>query len=333
MATITKRSDNLGDPSWQVKIRRKGFPTLSKTFDSKARAEAWAHQIESEMSRGAFMDRSEAERNTLGDLLERYVREVTPHKKGHDAERYRIKALIASQKICKFRIAGLSSKEIATWRDARLECVSGSTVNREMNILSHVIETARKEWGVALHENPVSRVRRPKHNASRERRLSVAEQERLFSACESARNPFLRTVVELALETGMRQSEVVSLEWRYVDLGKRVVHLITTKNGTSRGVPLSSRAIALIVALPKSEDSRLFPGLTAEAVKRAFIRACDRANVENFHFHDLRHEATSRMFEKGLNPLEVASVTGHKTLQMLKRYTHLEATSLAARLD
>jgi hypothetical protein len=145
MATITKRSDNLGDPSWQVKIRRKGFPTLSKTFDSKARAEAWAHQIKSEMSRGAFMDRSETERNTLGDLLERYVREVTPHKKGHDAERYRIKALIASQKICKFRIASLSSKEIATWRDARLECVSGSTVNREMNILSHVIETARKE--------------------------------------------------------------------------------------------------------------------------------------------------------------------------------------------
>jgi len=267
MATITKRTDNLGDRTWQVKVRRKGFPAISKMFDSKARAEAWEHQIESEMSRGAFMDRTEAERNTLGDLLERYVREVTPQKKGHETEGYRIRALMASQKICEFRIASLSSKEIAARWDARLTSVSGSAVNGEMNILSHVIETARKEWGVALHENPVSLVRRPKHNASRARRLATVEQDRLFTACDSARNPFLRPVVELALETTMRQGELVSLEWRYVDLSKRVVHLVTTNNGESRGVPLSSRTTALMVALPWSAHGKVFPGLTAEAVK------------------------------------------------------------------
>lgn len=333
MATITKRSDNLGDPGWQVKIRRKGFPALSKTFDSKARAEAWALQIESEMSRGAFMDRTEADRNTLGDLLERYVKEITPHKKGRDAESYRIRAFIASQKICQFRISSLSSKEIAGWRDRRLECVSGSTVNREMNILSHVIETARKEWGVGLNGNPVSLVRRPKHNPSRERRLAVSEENQLLLACDGARNSFLRPVVELALETAMRQAEIARLEWDRVDLDKRVIHLILTKNGDSRGVPLSSRATLILDGLGRSKNGPVFPGLTPEAIKRAFIRACARAGLENFHFHDLRHEATSRMFEKGLNPMEVASVTGHRTLQMLKRYTHLEATNLAAKLD
>lgn len=332
MATITKRSDNLGDATWQVKIRRKGFPAVSKTFDSKSRAEAWASQIESEMSRGVFMDRTEAQRNTLGDLLSRYVEQVSPQKKGYEAERYRINALIQTQDICKFRIANLSSQEIAKWRDKRLESVSGSTVNREMNILSHVIETARKEWGVALSENPIGLVRRPKHNAPRERRLTPGEQDRLLTHCDSGRSPFLRPVVELALETAMRQSELVRLEWRYIDLKKRAVHLLMTKNGESRGIPLSSHAVRVIEALPTTGDQRVFPNLTAESIKRSFIRACSRAQLEDLHFHDLRHEATSRMFEKGLNPLEVASITGHKTLQMLKRYTHLEATNLACKL-
>lgn len=332
MATITKRTDNLGDPTWQVKVRRKGFPSIWKTFDSKAKAEAWAHQIESEMSRGVFMDRTEADRNTLGDLLGRYVKEVTPHKRGHEAERYRIMALMASQRICRFRISSLSSREIAGWRDERLQSVSGSTVNREMNILSHVIETARKEWGVALHENPVGMVRRPKHNPPRERRLIEGEQERLLAACRSARNPFLLPVVELALETAMRQSELVAIEWQRVDLTKCVVYLPTSKNGEARGVPLSSRAVAVLTRLSPLRSGRIFPDLTAEAIKRSFIRACARAKINDFNFHDLRHEAASRLFEKGLNPMEVASITGHKTLQMLKRYTHLEAASLALKL-
>jgi len=267
------------------------------------------------MARGMFVDRGEAEKNTLGDLLRRYVKEVSPHKKGYETERYRINALIESSEICKFRIASLSSKEVAKWRDSRLTEVSGSTVNREMNILRHAIETARKEWGVSLHENPVAFVRRPKHNPSRERRLTGDEEKRLLAECEAARNPFLRPVVELALETAMRQGELACLEWRLVDLRKRVIHLVVTKNGETRGVPLSSRAMAVIENLPKSLSGRLFPGVTAESVKRAFIRACSRAEIIDLHFHDLRHEATSRLFEKGLNPLEVASITGHKTFR------------------
>ena len=131
----------------------------------------------------------------------------------------------------------------------------------------------------------------------------------------------------------MRQSEIVSLRWKHVDLKKRVAYLPDTKNGDSRGVPLSTAAVDVLTALQRSErDDGVFPGLTAEAVKRAFMRACARANIEGLHFHDLRHEATSRLFERGLDAMSVATITGHKTLQMLKRYTHLKAEDLANKL-
>ncbi len=130
----------------------------------------------------------------------------------------------------------------------------------------------------------------------------------------------------------MRQGEIVSLDWKHIDLKKRIAYLPETKNGEPRGVPLSTSAIATFRSLPGSTTGKVFPGVTTEAIKRAFMRACQRAEIEDFHFHDLRHEATSRLFEKSLNPLEVASITGHKTLQMLRRYTHLRAEDLAKKL-
>lgn len=168
-------------------------------------------------------------------------------------------------------------------------------------------------------------MRRPQGAKPRDRRLVGDEAQRLLAACTDARNPFLLPIVKLAIETAMRQGEIVSLDWKHVDLKKCVAYLPETKNGEPRGVPLSTTAVATIRALPRSTTGKLFPGVTTEAVKRAFMRACERAEIENFHFHDLRHEATSRPFEKCLNPLEVASITGHKTLQMLRRYTHLRA--------
>ena len=172
-------------------------------------------------------------------------------------------------------------------------------------------------------------VRSPQGAKPRDRRLVGDEAQRLLSACADAHNPFLLRIVKLAIETAMRQGEIVSLDWKHVDLNKPSAYLPETKNGESRGVPLSTTAVATIRALPRSTSGKLFPGVTTEAVKRAFMRACARAEIEDFHFHDLRHEATSRLFEKGLNPLEVASITGHKTLQMLKRYTRLRAEDLA----
>lgn len=326
MAAFEKRGDY-----WRVKIRRKGFPVQTRSFDTKSLAARWASDIESEMSRGLFVDRTETEKNTLRDILSRYLKEVTPTKRGASAEKSRLLALLG-RPIGEIKMASLSSAHLAKYRDARLKEVAPATVNKELNLIAHAIQTARREWGIHLPENPVRLVRRPTPARPRDRRLADDEETRLRMACRNARNPFLLPIVTLALETAMRQGEIIGLDWKHINFKKRVAFLPETKNGESRSVPLSSAAIKAIKKKPLPVNGKLFPGVTTEAVKRAFIRACVRAEVENFHFHDLRHEATSRLFEKGLNPLEVASITGHKTLQMLKRYTHLKAEDLAKKL-
>ena len=326
MATLEKRGDY-----WQAKIRRESYPIQARSFDTKAQTERWARDIENDMNKGIFVDRTESEKNTLRDVLAGYHDEVTPLKRGASAEAPRLRAMMR-RPIAEIKIAALSSTHIAKFRDARLKEVAGTTVNNELNLIAHALETARREWGTHIPENPVCLVRRPQGAKPRDRRLVGDEEQRLLAACTDARNPFLLPIVKVAIETAMRQSEIVGLDWKHVDLKKRTAYLPETKNGESRGVPLSYTAVATLHALPHSISGKLFPGVTTEAVKRAFMRACERAEIENLHFHDLRHEATSRLFEKNLNPLEVASITGHKTLQMLKRYTHLRAEDLAKKL-
>lgn len=326
MATISKR--NTG---YQAQIRRKGFPPVSKMFKTKREAEAWTRSYETEMDKGDYLDRTEADRTTLQELLERYKRENTPQKKSKDSEILRINRMIREEAICQYKATALTSKLLAEWRDKRLHEVSGSSVNREIDILSHVINTARREWGIHIN-NPIELIRRPKHNKARERRLSSEEEAKLMYELEkTTRNPWIRPVVIFAIETGMRRGEILSLTWDNVDMLKRVAHLLDTKNGEDRSVPLTLKATALLQGLPKSIDGRVFP-TTAEALKLAFQRAVVRAGIIDFHFHDLRHEGVSRLFEKGLNVMEVASISGHKTLQMLKRYTHLSPEGLLAKI-
>ena len=204
-------------------------------------------------------------------------------------------------------------------------------------IVSHLFEVARKEWGIQV-QNPMRDVRLPPNARARERRLEpgregqASEESRLLAACQQARNPYLLPIVRLALKTAMRQGELVGMRWENVDLSRRIAHLPDTKNGEARTVPLSSTAIQTLRALPRSLHGQVFPGLTTEAVKQAFARAVRREGIDNLRFHDLRHEATSRLFERGLNIMEVASITGHKDLRMLRRYTHLRAEDLARKL-
>ncbi|HJV84495.1 MAG TPA: site-specific integrase [Noviherbaspirillum sp.] len=338
MAAITKRKSG-----YQAEIRRKGFPTVSKVFGSRRDAEAWSRRIESEMDQRCFVDRTEAEKTTLGDVLCRYKCEITPKKKSADSEALRISKFLRDEKICAYKVSALNGKLLADWRDRRLLEVSGSSVNRELNLISHALNIARKEWGIHV-DNPVSFIQRPKHNKPRERRLSAQEKDVLLLelklSCRrpngtfkagGSHNPWVLPVVLFALETAMRMGEILSLRWVDIDLSKRVAILHDTKNGERRAVPLSTSAIEGLSGLPRSIDGRVFP-ITREALKRAFSRACERAGVQDLHFHDLRHEATSSLFEKGLNMMEVAAITGHKTFQMLKRYTHLKAEDLAVKL-
>ena len=179
MATIRRRKDS---NRFEVQIRRIGWPTIVRTFLTAAAARAWASVIESEIERGVFIDRTEAEKNTLGDLFHRYLTEVSSQKKGHDVERYRLISL-QRDPIAKFKVAGLSGKLMAEWRDRRLKEVSGSTTNRDLNLISHVINVARKEWGMHI-ENPISMIRRPPENKARKRRLGAGEEERLLAELE-----------------------------------------------------------------------------------------------------------------------------------------------------
>jgi len=326
MATFRKR----GAYQWQAQVRKKGQPLQSKTFGTRAEAEQWARAIEVEMDQGVFVSRAEAESTTLKELLDRYLAEITPRKKGAASETNRLRALMRLP-LARRYVAGIRGMDIACFRDERLRNVTPSTVKRDLVLLGHVFEVARKEWGVYVH-NPVRDIRLPADNRPRDRRLQAGEEARLLEACREARNPWLLSIVQLALETAMRQGELTRLRWEYIDLNRRTAHLPDTKNGEARTVPLSTTAVRVLRTLPRSLHGPVSPGLTTEAVKRAYIRAVRRAGIENLRFHDLRHEATTRLFEKGLNIMEVASITGHKDLRMLRRYTHLKAEDLARKL-
>ena len=326
MATFRKR----GPYQWQAQVRKKGQPLQSKTFETRADAERWARLIEVEMDKGVYVSRAEAEATPLNNLLERYLLEVTPLKKGAAPESNRLRAFMRHPLASRI-VAGIRGVDIARFRDERLRKVSSASARKDLVLLGHVFEVARKEWGIHVH-NPVRDIRLPPNGRPRDRRLRAGEELRLLAACKEARNPWLLPIVQLALETAMRQGELIRLQWEHIDLKRRTAHLTDTKNGEARTVPLSTTAIGVLSALPRSLNGQVFPGVTTEAVKRAYIRSVRRAGIENLRFHDLRHEATTRLFEKGLNIMEVATITGHKDLRMLRRYTHLKAEDLARKL-
>ena len=232
---------------------------------------------------------------------------------------------------------------MAAFRDRRLKHVTGSTVIRDLTLISHAINIARKEWGIVM-DNPCCPIRRPEENRPRKRRLSPKEEQRLLAELElsqrtpegpwlpgGCRNEWMKPLVIVAIETAMRRGELLQLEWADVFLEERFVRLLDSKNGHGRDVPLSSRAIALLEGLPRDSSGRVFP-VTGEALKQSFTRAVERAGLGDLHFHDLRHEATSRIAPKLGNVLELSAVTGHMSLQMLKRCFHPMASELARKL-
>jgi len=316
MATFIQRNG-----AWFAQIRRKGHKSISRTFDTKAQAERWALQIEAGMGVGTYVDNRETLAVTLGQCLRRYASEITPDKKGGGREQYRVN-LWLSDPLSKRSIGTIKSMDIAGWRDARIASgISGSTVQKDLAMLSHLFTIAIQEWGYAL-VNPVTNIRKPKSNKPRDRRLQADEEVRLLDACGLE----MRAFVTLAIETAMRRGELVGL--RRCWISGAVVRLPDTKNGSSRDVPLSSRALAALASLPARLDGKVF-ALQVDAYTRGFERACKACDIDNLVLHDLRHEATSRFFERGLDVMQVKAITGHKSLSMLSRYTHLRAADLA----
>lgn len=309
-----------------ARIRRHGV-AQSETFSTRADAEAWARKVESEIERGLWRDSTEAERTALAEALRRYEREKTGEKRGEVQERSVLRGL-HDEPLARLTLARVRSVDVAQmverWKRAGL---APATVRRRLSVLSHVFATAAREWGMESLGNPVALLKLPPLRNGRERRVSDEEINAVIAASNSA---LLPPVMRLAVETAMRRGEIVGMRWEHIDLRRRVVHLPETKNGTSRDVPLSTAAVAVLEALPRRLDGRAF-ACRQDVITQAFARACERAAIENLRFHDLRHEATSRLAER-LEMHELMKVTGHKDPRMLARYYHPRAADLAKKI-
>jgi integrase len=325
MASIQNRNN-----VWQVRIRIKGFPTLVRSFDSRKAAQVWANEKDNEQLRGIYRDESDAQKTTLSHLIDRYLADVTPLMKGAVEDQYKLKAL-QQRTLSHLPISKLTPTLLAQHRDLRLQAVSNGTVIRELAYISSVFNHARREWGVNI-PNPVALVRKPSSPQGRNRILKSEEMAALFAELTPCgrRSPWMQPIVEIALETAMRRGELLSLQWKHINLLEQVAILQTTKNGERRVVPLSKRAVATFAGLPRFGD-RVFP-MSACAVSAAFERAAERACLVDLHFHDLRHTAITQMADKLPNVIELAAVSGHKSLKMLQRYYHPSPQALALKL-
>src|SRR5882672_8797797 len=248
MATIRKLRGR-----WQAQVRRRGVAPRAKSFDTKADAQRWAQDLEAEANRSGWVaDTRLAEKTTLRELLTRYCAEVTPGKRGAVSEASRINSILRCP-MSHRTLARLTSADVASYRDERLKSVAAATVVRELNTVSHAIEIATREWGLWLPRNPVKLVRRPPVPRGRTRRFKEGEEEALLSACDRGRTPLMKPLIILAIETAMRRGELLDLLWEHVDLKRGVAHLPLTKNGDSRDVPLSRRAIETLRQLRTNE--------------------------------------------------------------------------------
>lgn len=357
MATLRKR----GPYQWEAQIRRKGWPVQSKTFETKAEAEAWSQMIESEMARGVWLDRSEAENTTLRELLDRYEKEVSPRKRSYDREVSFLNTWRQTDLAARM-VSRIRGSDVAALRDRWLKELAPASVLRRLQVLSHVFNTARKEWGMESLANPVEVITKPAPANERDRRVNPDELEAIIAATQSQ---FLPAMLRIAVQSAVRRGELVALRWEHVHLEGDAphLHLPMTKNGDSRNVPLLPEVVDAICAwrdavtenLRTNGDTgdtvsgRVFP-IRADAVTRAFGRARDRARasyeaeceaggvladtrfLRDLTFHDARHEATAQ-FATLVDGVDLAKITGHKDPRMLMRYYHPTPEELSEKIS
>lgn len=353
MAYIQERKSKNG-VNYRVLIRMKGCETQSATFARKTDAKKWAQDTESAIRDGRYFKTAEAKKHTVADMIDAYIKSnVTGRKSAENTEHHLQywKSQIGSKLLSDLTPAliggvrnDLLNTPYITTRKIGGKVVeterkrSGATVNRYMAALGHCITTAVKEWGW-MESNPMPNVKKLEESKGRVRFLNDSERERLLTACKESQNPYLYPVVVLALSTGMRQSEIMNLTWNDIDFESNRLILNETKNGERRSVHLAGKALELLQALKKQKVRRIdnnlvFPGTHAlntgpASLRTAWLFALKKANVTDFKFHDLRHSAASYLAMNGASLMDIAAVLGHKTLAMVKRYSHLSETHVS----
>lgn len=341
MATIEVRQSADGTLSYRAKVRLQGHPTEYATFKRKTDAKKWAHSIEVAIREGRHFKSAEAKRHTFAELVERYLKEVLPDRPRNAVNTLRHLGFW-KQKLGMLALSDITPallvqyrNELLTEPSRRNKPRSNATVVRYLASISHAFTVAMKDWQWVT-DNPVSKISKPRQARGRERYLSDDERERLLAACRTSSNRYLLPVVVLAISTGMRRGEIMNLRWSDVQFERGTIILTATKNDTSRAVALSGLALALLKDLAKVrrlDTPLLFPGTFPEKpmdLKKPWEQAMAQAKLEDFRFHDLRHTAASYLAMHGATTMEIAAVLGHKTLQMVKRYSHLTDSHTAS---
>lgn len=308
------------DGKWQHRVMVKGKRT-SGTFETKAAALAWEAEQRTAKTGGG------ATTQTCQDAFDKYEREVSKGKRGYRWEALRLAAFGRSS-LGAVRMRDVDTTHIAAWRDERLKSVQGSTVQREMNLLSNVFTIARKEWKW-ISSSPTTDVKRPAENKPRFRRISQGEIDLMCHALGWRNKPpttkqqSVAAIFLFALETGMRAGEICKL--RKGDVTGRVARVRDTKNGEDRDVPLSARALEIWKMAPEGF------GITPASLDALFRKARDTTPIEDMTFHDTRHEAITRLARK-LHVLDLARMVGHKDIRKLMIYYNESAEDIAAKL-
>ncbi|MBT4838115.1 MAG: site-specific integrase [Methylococcales bacterium] len=344
MAYIQERTGKNGDVTYRVQVRIKGYPTETATFERKTDAKQWAKKVESAMKDGKHFRISDNKKRTMADLIDRYhndVLEKHPKKKRVQA----IQLKWWKDQIGKMSLSDIRPSVLVEQRDKLLNDVnkagnkkSPATVVRYMSALSHALNIALREWEW-INSNPMSKVSKPKEPRGRVRYLGEEERKLFLDACKMSPNKFLYIVVVLALSTGMRRNEIMSLKWKDVDFKLNRIILEDTKNGERRSIPISDQPLKLLLEHRKrmSRSELLFPSKVDPTksmdLRKPFATALKLAEIEDFKFHDLRHSAASYLIMNGASETAVGELLGHKTMQMVKRYSHLSESHITRRLS
>jgi len=325
MANITK----LKSGKWRVQIRSHN-KYISKSFLKKAHASMWAKEIEYQLDRDQYEDFSDTARISLGELITRYRDEITPHKKGRNTEKYKLN-FILRHKIAKVKLLSLKAKHVIDFKKDISEGRAPSTINKYIHYIYTVWETAKLNWDIALpYRNPCELVKKEKVKDTIDRILSIEEYQDLLQACTTSNLAFLSDIVEFAYITAMRFGEITKLKTSNINFEKSTALLIDTKNGETRLVPLTSRALEICQKFRFRE--KLFD-INRDKFRHYFEQACRRAKVKNFRFHDLRACAITNLFLNGWSIAEVSVVSGHKTWSELKRYTRIQPDTLVSKIN
>ena len=332
MASITKRGRY-----WRAQVRMKGV-SASLTFDTKVEAKKWARQTEYEIDQRRFVDRTKADTTTLKEALSLYEREIIAKKTYKNQELQRVRQWCKHPLGNRF-LSSLRGVDFVNYRNERLsQGLAPATVRHELQVVSHFFEIARNEFDMEYLQNPLQNIRKPSASGNgRDRRFRPGEYETIKADLAVCGNAYALPAFELAIETALRQGMLFELRWEWVDLDAKSIHIPsefrkTANKGVPARVPLSKKAIQVLCNIPKSASGKILD-CTADSVSTMWKRRMKALNIQNLRWHDLRHEAASRMSEKGMDTLQIAACTGHKTLTMLQRYIHLRAENLSTMLD